>query len=144
MTMAQSILPSALPSDFFGMGMSWNPYSAPEVTGNALYAHLITAGTYSFTLMDITSKQVRPFVPMATFTSGIAQHVRDLGPAKIFWVGTVGVSAGGNNVGWTWTTGGAVSFALGKGWVVMPCVRVLKSSVSEFQGVAGLIFGWGK
>jgi hypothetical protein len=124
--------------------MSWNPYSAPEITGNGLYAHKLTEGTYSFTLLDVTSKTIRPFVPLTTFTSGIAQHVRDFGPAKIFWVGTVGISYGGDNVGWTYTSGGAVVFGLGKGRSIMPNVRVLKSSVSAFQCVAGVLFGWGK
>jgi hypothetical protein len=140
--------------DLVAAGASWNQYTQPQVSGNLMYAHQVSGGTFSFSLVDITAKTVtdvgsdgKPVTRFATMTSvstGLAQYLKSIGPARIYVVSTVGVSAGGESVGGTWTAGGAAVIPIGsKGWCLMPNLRVLKSTVSEFQGIFGIAIGWG-
>lgn len=130
--------------DFVAVGASWNQYAQPPISGAALYAHQINGGTYSFSLVDIISKSVTPFTTTTSISTGVAQHVRDIGKAHVFVTTTVGVASGGENVGYAWTGGGAVVFPLGRGWALMPNVRVLKSSLTDLQLSYGLAVGFGK
>lgn len=140
--MAQT--PDLPQKEFVSIGASWNQYSAPQISGTLLYAHQISGGTYSFNLIDVISKSVKPFVVTTSISTGIAQCLRNIGPAKVFAVSTVGVAAGGENVGYSWTAGGCVVIPMKKGWSLMPHVRVIKSSLSDFQGIWGLSIGWGR
>jgi hypothetical protein len=141
--MAQTA-PEVMPKDYVAAGMSWNQYSAPEINGNLLYAHKITdQNTYSFTFMDVISKSWKPFTATTAVSTGVAQHVRTIGPARCFLVTTVGVAAGGDNVGYVWTGGGAFAIPIGKSFTMLPNVRVLKSSLSDFQYIAGIMIGFG-
>lgn len=133
-------------SDVVGGGASFNQYSEPQISGNLIYAHKVSEGLYSFNLVDLTSKTAEPFTVTTSITTGLAQYVRTIGRARVYVVGTFGVSAGGEDVGSAFSSGGAAVIPLGsKGWCLLPNVRVLKSSLtSEFQAVYGLSFGWGQ
>lgn len=133
------------PDHFVAAGASWNQYASPQVAGNLLYAKRIAkGGTYSFTHVDIISKDSEQFVVAPIISTGLARHVYKFGNARIFATTTVGVAAGGENVGYSWTAGGAASISLGKGWQLLPTVRVLKTSLSDFQAIVGLMIGFGK
>jgi hypothetical protein len=93
----------------------------------------------------VISKSVKPFTVTTSITTGVAQHIKTVGIARIFLLTTAGVAAGGDNVGYSWTAGGAVAIPIGKkGWAVVPMVRVIKSSLTDFQGIYGVNVGWGK
>jgi hypothetical protein len=134
----------ALPQDFVAAGVAWNQYAAPQISGNLLYARQISNGTYSFTMIDVISKSIQPFTVATSISTGVGQHIRTIGRARVFLVTTVGIMAGGTDVGYSWTGGGAVAIGLGKGWNLVPSVRVLKGSLTDFQYIGGLAIGWGK
>lgn len=140
--------------DVFGAGGSYNssPTAVPNFAGTIVYAHRITAGLYSFTLVDIFAQPnpapvegASTFVITTTPTTGLAQHTRDIGKVKLYVLGTIGAAAGGSQVGWAYSAGGAAYIGLGKGYCLIPNIRMLKSSLNgEFQGIFGIMFGWGK
>jgi hypothetical protein len=134
-----------LPSDYVAAGVAWNQYSAPQIAGTLLYAHQLQAGLFSFNLVDVTSKTVKPFTVQTAISTGLAQHVRDIGPGRLFVTTTAGLAAGGENVGWAWSAGGAVAIPINKhGWTLLGSARVLKASIGDFQAIYGLAIGWGK
>jgi len=139
-----AVCQEVMPTDYVAAGLSWNQYAAPQINGNLLYAHKITdANTYSFSFVDVISKCRRPFTVTTAVSTGLAQHIRTIGPARVFLVTTVGVAAGGDNVGYIWTGGGAVAFPIGKSFTILPNVRVLKSSLSDVQYIGGIMIGFG-
>jgi hypothetical protein len=134
-----------MPNDYVAAGVSWNQYASPQINGNLLYGKKLTdANTYSFSFVDVVSKSLKPFTVTTAISSGLAQYLKTIGPARCFVVTTVGVAAGGDNVGYVWTGGGAFAIPIGRGFSLMPNVRVLKSSLSEWQGIYGLMIGFGK
>jgi hypothetical protein len=141
-------LPSAFaqgPSQFVAAGANFNQYSAPQVSGSLLYAHRVAGNTFSFSLVDITSKTVRPFTVQTAISTGVAQHLVDVGRGHVYAVTTVGLAAGAENIGGAWTGGGAVIVPLGgRGWAVILSARTLKTSLAGWQGMYGLGVGWGK
>jgi hypothetical protein len=131
--------------DVVAAGVSWNQQATPQINGTLVYGALIGTGLYSFNLVDVTPQTYKPFVITTNITFGLAQHMRDIGIVKVYTVATAGVGAGGNNVGFAWTAGGAAFIPLGKkGLFLLPNVRVLKNTLSEFQGIYGIAIGWGK
>ena len=132
--------------DLFAAGGSWNTQGSPQVNGMTLYAHQLGTGLYSFTLTDITPVQLRPRVVITTnMTTGLAQHLRNFAFARIYVLATAGVGAGGENVGFAYSAGGAAVIPLGKsGLCLLPNIRVLKNTLSEFQGIYGLALGFGQ
>lgn len=167
MVMAFATLPvfaqgSTEVKDFVAAGVNWNQYAAPQVNGSLMYARNISGGTYSFTMMDIFSKTMQPFTVTTSITTGVGQHIKDIGIVRIYGLTTIGVAAGGAvsssdvpaaesskedkaTVGWAWTGGFALPIPIGKkGWCLMPTVRFIKSSFSDFQGIYGVSIGWGK
>lgn len=130
--------------NFIAGGIAFNQYSVPQISGALLYAQRIGEGLYSYSLVDVVSKTVRPFVATTSITTGLAQHVRSIGKIRVYISGTGGVAAGGENLGFSWSAGGAAVVPLGGGWKLLPGVRVIKSSITDFQGVYSLMIGWGK
>jgi hypothetical protein len=142
--------------DVFGAGGSFNssPTAVPSFAGALMYAHRISAapGLYSFTLVDIFAmpnpapvEGGSTYIITTTPTTGLAQYTRSIGGVKIYALGTIGASAGGSQLGWAYSAGGAAYVGLGKGWCLIPNIRLLKSSLNgEFQGIFGLMLGWGK
>ena len=133
--------------DFVGAGLAWNQLAAPQINGNLFYAHPILdeQGLYSFNLIDITSQTLRPFKVMTSITTGLAQRIRTIGAVKVYGLVTGGVSAGGQNIGGTYSMGGSGIVPIGKkGWCVMVSAQVMKTTISEFQGIYGVAIGWGQ
>lgn len=135
-------------------GGSYSQTAAPQFSGTLLYAHNISAGLYSFTVIDVFARPVTPdplitnspsYAITTSTTTGIAQFLRSVGPARVYVVATIGTAAGGTNVGWAYTTGGCAYIPIGKrGWSLVPSFRALKSSIGEMQGIYGLAIGWGR
>jgi hypothetical protein len=133
------------PSQFVAAGVSWNQYAAPQISGSLLYAHRVAGNTFSFSLVDITSKSVRPFTVQTSISTGLGQHMLDVGRGQVYAVTTVGLAAGAENVGGAWTGGGAVVVPVGKrGLAVMFSARTLKTSLAGWQGMYTGWIGWGK
>ena len=117
---------------------------AADIRGTLLYAHRLSeGGTYSVTVVDVLSKSITPFETSVGISTGLAQHVRDIGPGRVFVVTTVRTLAGGENVGYLWTGGGGFAVGIGRGFSAMPILRVIKSSLTDFQASYGLVIGWG-
>jgi hypothetical protein len=106
----------------------------------------VATGLYSFNLFDVVSKSSHPFTTAVIASTGLAQHVRDIGPVHLYLVGTIGVASGGTNTGWAWTSGGVAVIPLRGGFSLMPCIRVLNSGVlaqgQAPQFMVGLAIGW--
>jgi hypothetical protein len=131
-----------------GAGINWNQYASPQLSGNIFFAQKIAENngfpTYSFNLLDVVSKTKNPFTVAVSITPGLAQQVFKFNGMGYFVLGTVGVSAGGTDagkegiVGFSWSTGGAVSIPYKK-VIFIPMFRALKTSTSaDFQAVYGL------
>jgi hypothetical protein len=134
--------------NLYAVGASWNGAAAPSVAGSALYAHLLSNGTYAFTHIDAVPASVKPFTVTTNIGAGVAQKVATIGRLDIYVPAAAGVSFNGANAGWQWNTGVATAIAIGtKGYYVVPTVRFLQSNVSGGSGVqpiVGVLFGWGK
>lgn len=132
--------------NFAAIGASWNQYADPSVAGNLLYAQRLGAddSTYNFNFVDLVSKSEEEFSVSTSVTFGIAQKALTFGRAKVYVTTGVGFLAGDENLGYSWTGGGAVAIPLGHGFQFLPNVRFLKSSLTDFQGVFGFMIGWGK
>jgi len=131
--------------NFAALGGSFNQYADPSIAGNLLYAQRLGAddSTYNFNFVDIVSKQEDTFKVATSVTFGLAQKMLTFGRAKVYVTTGVGFLAGDENLGYSWTGGGAVAIPLGKGFQFVPNVRFLKSSLTDFQPIFGLMLGWG-
>lgn len=137
--------------DFVAGGLTWNQYATPQINGNFFYMKNVAGGTYSFTMFDVFSKTIKPFTVATSISTGAGQHVKDIGKVEIYALTTVGVVAGGTSVdenggavGASWTGGVLGMIHLKKGWCLVPSVRFIKSSFTDFQGAYGLAVGWGQ
>lgn len=133
--------------NFAGAGVSWNQYSAPQISGNLIYAHKLGDGTYSFTIVDVVSKTVKPFTVSTVVSTGIAKRIPgfQLGNVYLYGIATVGLAAGSTNAGYALTGGGGPYIPIGKkGFALIPNVRFLKGSLNDLQTVYGISLGWGK
>jgi hypothetical protein len=134
-----------LPADFVAAGVSFNQYGTPQISGTGLYAYRLTgADTYSFSLVDIFPNSFRPFRVTNAYTTGVGQRVRAINGVPIFAVGSIGAATAADNTGWAWTAGGLAAIPIGRGFSILPNLRILKSSVSEYQYAVGVMVGWGK
>lgn len=148
-TMAVCQAKPSLDNDVYAFGVSYNNGGSPAIAGTGLYAHLLSdgSGTYAFTVVDALPTSVKPFVVNTNIGAGVAQKVFTLGKVPIFIPTEAGISYNGTNTGWAWSTGGLASIKVKGNFLVMPGVRVLKSSVSSgsgYQPVVSLLFGWGQ
>ena len=149
--MATGLMFGQAPDQFAGAGMSWNQYAAPQINGLLVYAKRIAGTehpTYSFNAVNILSVTPRPFRLMTTTETGIAQHIGAFGPFTVYGIGTAGLATAGEitgtGAGYV-LTGGTLALArIRGGWRAGPYLRVLKSSLSERQWAAGVLFGWGQ
>ncbi len=134
--------------NLYAAGASWNGAASPSVAGSALYAHLLTDGTYAFTHVDAVPASVKPFTVTTNIGAGVAQKVASLGKYNVYVPAAAGVSFNGANTGWEWNTGAAIAIPIGtKGYSLVPTLRFLRSNVSGGAGVQpiiGLLVGWGK
>jgi len=132
-------------SNVYAAGVSFNSAGTPKIAGTALYAHLITGGTYAFTVVDALPTNLKPFTVTTNFGAGVAQKVFTVGSVPIYIPSSAGVSFNGTNTGWMWSTGAMGSVKLKHGWHVYPHVRIAKSSVSNgagYQPIIGVLIGY--
>lgn len=139
--------PSALPTNVYAFGPSYNQSASPKVAGTALYARLLdqTSETYAFTVVDVLPNNTKPFTVTTNIGVGVAQKLFTIGKVPVFAPGSAGVSINGSNTGWNWTAGAMASVKVKNSWHVYPNVRVAKSSVSGgtgYQPILGVLIGW--
>ncbi len=135
--------------DFGAIGASYQKGGTPSTAATGLYAKATTedgSTPWAFTVVDA--------LPVAgtkalTFTTnigvGIAERVATLGKVGVFVPTSAGISWSGTNTGWQASTGALFAVPIGRGLILAPNVRVLKSSVSNgagYQPVFGVLFGW--
>ena len=140
-------------TELVGAGGSYNQTGIPQFSLNVYYGHKVAVNLYSFTFVDIFARTLdttglpanSPRFSITTApTTGLAQKLRDIGPIKVYVLGTIGGAAGGTNVGWSYTTGGFAYIPIRKDYHIILNFRALKSSITEVQGIYGVAFGWGK
>ncbi len=148
---AQNVLPVAPATglqNLYAAGASYSINAKPGVAGTGLYAHLVAGtGTYAFTAVDALPNTTKPFTVTSNIGVGIAQKLTTVGKVGIYLPTAAGISWSGANTGWQWNGGAAATIPLKNGYLLMPTVRFLKSSVSGgtgYQPIFGILFGWGK
>jgi len=136
-------------------GISYNPYmAAPEISGNFLFAKKVADKTYSFTFVDVVSRDKTKFAPATSFTEGVGVETVNIeNRVRIFATTGVGVIVGStpgtlttdnNTIGYSWNIGPALSIRLGKGWFILPNARYFRSGLTESGWIGGVLIGWGK
>jgi hypothetical protein len=132
----------------YGAGVSYSEGGSPSVAGTGLYAHLLAGtSTYAFTVADILPNNTKPFTVSTNIAAGVAQKIATISGRDILIPTAAGISVSGGNTGWVWSTGAMVVFHLKNNWLLMPNVRIIKSSVGNgtgYQPVIGMMFGWGQ
>jgi len=135
--------------NLYAGGLSYGVGSSPALAGTGLYARLVAdgSGTYAFGVIDALPATVHPFTVNTNVGTGIAQKIFSSGKVSFYVPTGAGISWNGSNTGWQWSTGGAAAIPLKGSWMVLPTVRVVKSSVSGgsgYQPIVGILVGWGK
>jgi hypothetical protein len=142
--------PAELPQDYAAAGLFYNSYAQPHITGFGAYARRMGASTYSYSVIDVTTRSLKNFQPETSTTSGIAQHLRNFGGVDVYALLTAGVATAGNStntgadVGFSGSAGFMLVKPIRNGWTVNVPVRVLASTLGPPQYVIGIGFGWGK
>lgn len=145
---------TALPSNIYAVGASYNPGATHPVAGTALYAKLASSDTdtYGFTALDVLPVSTKPFTVSTNVSVGVAQKVLTFESIKFYVPTSAGISITGSNTGWAWTGGVLADYPIKKSGAatqfhLLPNVRYLKSSVSngsDYQLTGGILVGWGK
>jgi len=145
-----SVFAQDTPTQHVTAGLFYNSYSTPHATGFAAYAQKITGGTYSYSVMDITSRTATPFRLQTTTSTGIAQQIRSLGDVRVYalFAGGAGFANSakndGTDIGFSGTAGFLAVKPLKNGWTLNVPVRIIASTLSPPQYVVGLGIGFGK
>lgn len=129
-------------------GFAYNPAGSPKVAGDFGYGRLLdSAGTYSFSSVDVLPLKGQPSAVSTTISTGVAQKVFSLGKAKAFVLSQIGFQTDGKNAGWDWNGGVALDYPLKGGFGVLPALKFDKGSATENYGyryIASLNFRFGK
>ena len=139
---------TSLPTSFYAGGASYNPSASQQFSGTLLIAKDVTiAGSnqLAFTAVDVLPVNLKTLTVSTNIGVGDAVKLATIDGHTLYAPTSAGISYTGANTGWTWTTGIAVPIRLGanRSWYAVPNVRVLKSSVSGYQLIPGVLFGWG-
>jgi len=139
------------PADVVGAGAHWNQFASPQLGGLLFFAHRMfndASPTYSFTAIEFVSVQKQPFRIGTLLQSGIAQHVKQIGPWRLYGIGMAGAltsaTSTDSNVGFAGSYGTAAFAPIGKGWAVGPYLLFTEAKSGERQWAAGMIFSWGR
>jgi hypothetical protein len=145
---------ATLPTNLYAAGASYNNGATQPIAGTALYARLTSsdAGTYAFTALDILPISKKPFTVSTNISAGVAQKVFSFNGVNFFTPVSAGLTVTGSNTGWNWTSGVLADYNIKKAgkatqYHILPNVRWIKSSVSngsDYQLIAGVLFGWGQ
>lgn len=146
---AQTPAPTtSLPSSFYAIGGSYNPSASPSFAGTLLVAkNIAISGTnqLAFTVIDVLPVNLKTLTVSTNIGLGDAIKLATIAGHNVYAPTSAGVTYTGSNTGWNWSTGLAVPVKIRSGnWYAVPNVRVLKSSVSTYQLVPGVLFGWGQ
>lgn len=142
--------PDPLPESYATAGLFYNSYTTPHITGFGAYAKKVADSTYSYTVIDVTSRSLKNFKPETSTTSGIAQHLKDFNGVGVFGIVTAGVATAagingtGADVGFSGSGGFLLVKPLKNGWSVNLPVRIIASTLGPPQYVLGVGVGWGK
>jgi hypothetical protein len=130
-----------LPNEFVGFGASYNQQLSPPVSGWGVYAKKITDKTYSFNVVDITSKTLKPFTVQTVTSTGIAQYIGSYSKMKVFGIINAGVAAAESNVGFGYSGGVAFTTKIKDNIILIIPVRVQKTTLGDWQGTIGVGIG---
>lgn len=128
-----------------GVGASFNSAVIPAVNGIVFVARDLNTGadlkTYSFTSIHITSVKPKPFTVETSTSTGIAQQLWKRDRLTILVPGTVGVAAGGSNVGLSLSGGVLADYDLKRdGWHLVGGFQATRTTLSGYQPNIGLTF----
>lgn len=132
--------------NLYALGASYNQGATPQVAGTALYAHLLTDGTYAFTAVDALPASIKPFTVTTNIGIGVAQKLATVGKVDVYVPTAAGISFNGSNTGWEWNAGALAAIKIHGQYYVMPEARFVKASIggSGYQPIVGLLFAWGQ
>jgi hypothetical protein len=131
----------SLPNDFVALGASYNKQINPPISGFGVYAKKITGDTYSFNVIDVTSKTTNPFTVQSTTSTGLAQYLGRFNGVDIFGLANIGIAAAGENVGLGYSGGFAFTGRIkGNVCFIVP-MRIQKATIGDWQGTIGLGIG---
>ena len=149
--MAQSLPTAPVPSNVYAVGISGNYAATPPIAGTALYARNLDPksglSTYAITVFDAVPTSYSPFTVSTNVGVGVAQDIHKFGNATVWMPTSAGISWTGQNTGFEWNGGVAVTIPFHKNLYLIPNVRFLKSNVSNgsgYQVIEGFLFGWGQ
>jgi hypothetical protein len=130
--------------EIYAGGVSYSPNAQQPLAVTGLAAHgLSDANTFAFVVADALPTNTKPLTISSNIGTGIAQKVATISGVSIYIPTAAGVSWTGKNTGWQWSSGAMAPIPL-KGFLIMPNVRFLKSSVSngsDYQVIFGIMFG---
>jgi len=145
-------LPLAVHAQITGIyaaGASYAPGAQQPLAVTGFASHAVssdTTGTQAFVVADAIPTSTKPLVVSTNIGTGIAQKAVTIGKVDIYIPTSAGISWTGKNTGWQWSSGAMAPIPF-KGFLIMPNVRFLKSSVSngsDYQVIFGVLFGLGK
>lgn len=148
-TLATASLPDAPSDNLYAAGLSYSVNATPALAGTALQAHLLSASTktYQFAAIDVLPNTIKPFTVTSNVGVGVAQQVLAFtvkgNSIPLYMPVAAGTTWSGSNVGWEWN-GGVIAAIPYKGFLLLPSVRFLKSSVSNgtgYQPILGILIG---
>jgi hypothetical protein len=135
-------------SEVYAGGVSYSFNAHPSIAGTGMFAKSVNDyGTYAFTAIDAVPQTLKPFTVTNNMSYGIAQKIATINGIPIWSPLAAGFSWNGQNFGWSYNSGGCATIRVKGNWLVMPCARFTKSSVSNgsgFQPIFGAYIGWGK
>lgn len=136
------------PANFYAAGVSYNPSASPSFAGTLLAAKNITisgSNQLGFTVVDVLPVDLKTLKVSTNIGIGDALKLATIAGHNVYAPTSAGITYTGGNAGWNWSTGIAVPVKIRSGnWYAVPNVRVLKSSVSTYQLIPGVLFGWGQ
>jgi hypothetical protein len=148
-----------LPSNVYGLGVSYNNGAKPSMSGTLTYSHLLSSGSgatgpcanivtlcYGYTVLDILPQSFNPSVITTNIGVGVAQKALTISGVNFFIPASVGPTITGSNVGWNWTGGVLADYNVKKNgnatsWHIEPNVRFVNATVNGVSNGYQLIFG---
>lgn len=142
---------NAVPAHLFGGGISYDTTSTPAFMGELFYASQITAGTYSYTSVDVLKVNFKPVGVQTQTETGIAQFVRSIGKVDMFVTAQAGAAAtGSGSLGGSFSGGYLLATKIHGDWYALAFGKFIHSTVgatpvnSGDTIMVGLNVAWGK
>lgn len=123
---------TALPSNIYAFGATYNPNGSPVISGTGLYGRLVdTKGTYAITGIDVVPTTTAPYTVTTNPFAGVAQQFYNNGTWKIFVTPAAGLSYSGTNTGYSYAIGGLLIHDLSPNYAIGFGGRLFKSNISN-------------